>query len=133
MLLDELKKQRDRLASSLKDVKPEVAKRSAYNLIYGISVFSFFHKQGLVNLGPKQKKRQSKIEKVKFVLNYLQEHYAEFFCVDLPEYDKDDYTIKFEEALLLEVVGEVHKLSFDDKLQSEEFWRIQEEFFISSF
>ena len=132
-MLTHLETLRDKLATSLKDVKPEVAKRSAYNFIYGVSVFSFFRKKGIIKIEPKSKKKLSKIEKVKFVLNYLQKHYPEFFCVDLPDYDQDDYTIKFEEKLLLEVAQEVHKLSYDDKLSFEEFWKVQEELFIGSF
>jgi len=44
-----------------------------------------------------------------------------------------EVSLRFEEKLLLEVAQEVHKLSYDDKLSFEEFWRVQEEFFIGSF
>lgn len=132
-MLSTLEQLRDKLASSLKDVKPEVAKRSAYNFIYGVSVFSFFRKKGIIKIEPKSKRKLTKSEKVKFALQYVQTHFPEFFCVDLPEYDKDDYTLRFPEPLLLEVAQEVHKLNYSETLGLEEFWKVQENFFISSF
>lgn len=127
---DTLIKLRLNLASSAPStIDQKVAQRSAYNFIYGIALFCFLRDNKVIQV--EKQTHLKKIDKIKFLLQYLQEHYPELYCVDLPDYDLDDYTLRFEEEPLLKTAQEVFKLV--RKIKYNDFWSTFEEFFIASF
>lgn len=122
---------RTQLEQSAPDIDQKLCRRSAYNFIYGISLFTFLNRNKLITI-KKPDKKLSNIEKVKFALQLLQEQYPEFYYVDLPDYDLDDYTIRFNEKVLKEVAQATCNLTKEIE-DAEEFWQVHEDFFISSF
>lgn len=135
-MLDRLIRLRDDLFKdpSAKEVDEKIKKRSAYNFIYGVSLFCFFRSKQIIVFDDEYNKRLAdlpKIKRVKFIVRYMQNHYTNLFRIDIPEYNLDDYTVRFNEELLIDTVREVNKLDYN--MSSDTFWQVQENFFIDSF
>lgn len=130
MLSDDLRKQRDKLVADPKLVHISLDERqkSAYNLVYGMTLALFLCRKGLVEIQPKKGNKSKKIEQV---LQSLQTQVPDLFVIDLPNYSPDDLTLGFSSEIMIDVVSNLNKLDYSLDYQS--FWLEMEAFFISSF
>lgn len=124
-----LKSLRTQLEQSAPDIDQKLCRRSAYNFIYGVSLFVFLKNKGLLEV-PKGKAK-TRIDKMKLAIQAVQNQFPEFYYVDLPDYDLDDYTIRFDDEVMAEVAQETMKITKD--IPQDEFFETHEEFFIDSF